>query len=134
MSELARYDTTLVLEKALPVVEGSHRILAHNIANANTPGFAPTRVSFRDSLLKALAGTGRGLSIEVTHPRHISRGESRPPLVLEADTFEPGRNDRSTFNVEREMVELLKNSGRHNILSAILTKRYQQMREVLRMP
>lgn len=134
MSELGRYDTTVMLEKALPVVEGSHRILAHNIANANTPGFVPTHVSFRDSLMKVLAGTGKGLSIDVTHPRHISHGGSRSSLVLEADTFEPGRNDRSTFNVEREMVELLKNSGRYNVLSAILTKRYQQMREVLRMP
>ncbi len=133
MNELGWYDTTTVLEKALPVLEASHRILANNIANANTPGFAPTHVSFRESLQQALSGTAASTSLKVTHPRHIPSGGVQPGLVLETDTFEPGRNDKSTFDVDREMVELLKNNSRHEILSGILTKRYQQMREVLRM-
>jgi flagellar basal-body rod protein FlgB len=129
---LGRYDTTTMLEKALPVVESSHRVLANNIANANTPGFVPTHVSFQESLRQSLAAAGPRMSLETTNPGHISSSGSFPSLVLEADTFEPGRNDQSKFNVEREMVELLKNNGRFNILSGILTKRYQQVREVLR--
>ena len=134
MNEFGRYDTTALLERALPVVEGSHRILANNIANANTPGFRPTHVSFRESLKEALAGTRPGLSLETTHMRHISTCQRRPALGCEKDTFEPGRTDLSTFDVDREMVELSKNNSRFNILSAMLTKRYQQMREVLRIP
>ena len=134
MNGIGRYDTMTVLEKALPVIEGSHRILANNIANANTPGFAPTHVSFRESLLEALGAGEHGTALDRTHPRHITSGISRSALVLETDTFEPGRNDKSTFNIDREMVELLKNNGRYNILSAVLTKKYQQMREVLRIP
>lgn len=133
MNELGRYDTTMVLEKALPVIEASHHILANNIANANTPGFAPAHVSFRESLEQALSGAASSASsLKVTHPRHIPAGGVQSSLVLEPDTLEPGRNDKSTFNVDREMVELLKNNGRFEILSGILTKRYQQMREVLR--
>ena len=134
MNGIGRYDTMTVLEKALPVVEGSHRILANNIANANTPGFAPTHVSFRESLLQALGASEHGTALDTTHPRHIASGiSSDSALVLETDTFEPGRNDKSTFNIDREMAELLKNNERYNILSAMLTKKYQQMREVLRM-
>ena len=132
MNEFGRYDTTTVLERALPVLEASQHILANNIANANTPGFRPTHVSFRESLRSALAEVSSGVPLMVTHQRHISAGEATPSLVFEQDRFEPGRNDMSTFDVDREMVELTKNSGRFDILTGILTKRYQQLREVLR--
>ena len=133
MTELDRYNATTVLEQALPVLEASHRVLANNIANANTPDFTPSHVSFRESLRQALEGTAAGLSLRVTSERHIPSGGARPVLVLERDSYEPGRNDQGEFNVDREMVELQKNSSRFLVLSSILTKRYQQMREVLRM-
>ncbi len=132
MHELYHFDTTAMLEKALPIVEASHRILANNVANANTPGFAPTHVSFRETLRQTLKGDHAAISLKTTHPRHYAPGGKRPGLVLEHDTFGPGRNDASKFDIDREMVELLKNNGRFNILSSILTKKYQQMREVLR--
>ena len=132
VQELYQVDTTAMLEKALPIIEASHRILANNVANANTPGFAPTHVSFQETLRQTLKGDHAAISIKMTHPRHFAPGSTRPGLVLERDTFGPGRNDESTFDIDREMVELLKNNGRFNILSSILTKKYQQMREVLR--
>jgi flagellar basal-body rod protein FlgB len=132
VTEIGRYDTTTVLERALPVLEASQRILANNIANANTPGFRPSHVSFRESLRSALEGVSSGVPLIATHPRHISPGYAAPSIVFERDTFEPGRNDMSTFDVDREMVALTKNSGRFEVLSGILTKRYQQLREVLR--
>jgi flagellar basal-body rod protein FlgB len=133
MNEMTHFDTTTVLEKALPVIEEAHRILANNIANANTPGFVPTHVSFRESLMQALGAGQKRMALDTTHPRHLTAGAPRSALVFETDRYEPGRNDKSTFNVEREMAELLKNNERYNIISAMLTKRYQRMREVLRM-
>jgi len=131
--DLVSYDTTRLLEKALPVVEKSHRVLANNLANANTPQFVPTHVAFRESLEQALSEPEPTFQLKVTHSRHISIEAPHPPnMVLERDTLEPGRNDESKFDVDKEMVELLKNSGKFTILSSILTKRYQQMREVLR--
>lgn len=134
MNESARFDTLLVLQKALPVLEATHRVLANNVANANTPGFTPTRVSFEDSLRRALGENGFQVSLQLTHSKHMALETMRPELVPQVDSFEPGRNDQSEFNVDREMVELSRNSGRFEVLSAILTKKYQQMREVLRIP
>lgn len=135
MNAISQYETTTVLEKALPVIEQTHRILANNVANANTPGFSPTRVSFRESLQTALSGGGRrSLALSTTHPRHLTSGRPPATLVFEPDKFEPGRNDGSKFDIDREMVELLKNTGKFDIYSSILTKRYRQMREVLRIP
>jgi flagellar basal-body rod protein FlgB len=91
-------------------------------------------VSFRESLEQALSEPASAFSLTVTHPNHISPESSREGgLVLERDTTGMERNDRSTFDIDHEMVEMAKNSGRFTILSGILTKRYQQMREVLRM-
>ncbi len=133
MDEIHRYETTPILERALPVLEQSHRILANNVANANTPGFSPTHVSFRESLQLALSRGGRTpTALRTTHPRHIVSERAPASLVFESDEFEPGRNDESRFDVDREMVELLKNTGKFDILSSILAKRYRQMREVLR--
>jgi flagellar basal-body rod protein FlgB len=127
------YDTTALLEKALPILEASNRILANNVANANTPSFVPTHISFQESLERVITGVASGLQLAVTNPKHISpSGGSSPEMVLERDAYEPGRNDKSKFDVDREMVALLKNSGSFNVLSNILTKRYRQMREVLR--
>ena len=134
VTELGHYNTTTVLEKALPVLEASHRILANNIANANTPDFLPSHVSFSESLRQALEGTAPGLALRVTHECHIPLSNAQPGHVVEHDSYEPGRNDKSGFDVDREMVGLTKNTGRFVVLSSVLTKRYQQMRETLRMP
>ncbi|MBI5119254.1 flagellar basal body rod protein FlgB [Candidatus Poribacteria bacterium] len=133
MDGISRHDTTTLLEKALPILQESNRILANNIANANTPNFAPTHISFRESLAQALTELPVRLPLKVTHPMHMTPSRRvASELVLEPDSLEAGRNDKSKFDIDREMVALLKNSGNFNVLSSILTKRYQQMREVLR--
>ncbi len=135
MGAIGRYDPTTVLEKALPVLEESHRALANNVANANTPGFTPTHIAFQESLRLALAGGGsRSVSLKTTHMRHIVSQPKPHGLVFEPDTLELGRNDKSKFSIDKEMVEITKNSGRFQIFSTMLTKRYRQIREVLRMP
>jgi flagellar basal-body rod protein FlgB len=132
---ISRYDTTTVLEKALPVIEQSHRVLANNVANANTPGFVPTHVAFKESLRRALEGVGNApLALKTTHSNHIMHERNLSGLAFESDMLELSRNDKSTFSIDKEMVELERNGGRYQIFSAMLTKRYQQIREVLRMP
>ncbi|MBI4831863.1 MAG: flagellar basal body rod protein FlgB [Candidatus Lindowbacteria bacterium] len=133
MGRIENYDATALLERALPILEASNRILANNVANANTPGFTPTHISFRESLERALTGSPAVLPLKVTHPRHIvPNGSVSPELALEHDSYGAGRNDESKFDIDKEMVALLKNSSSFDIFSGMLTKRYQQMREVLR--
>jgi flagellar basal-body rod protein FlgB len=135
LDAIGRYDATTLLEKALPVLEEAHRTLANNVANANTPGFSPTHIAFEESLRQALASGGRGsVSLKTTHLRHIVSEPRRAGLVFERDTLELGRNDKSKFSIDKEMVEITKNSGRFQVFSTMLTKRYRQIREVLRMP
>lgn len=135
MDAIGRYDAITVLERALPVVEQTHRVLANNVANANTPGFSPTHIAFKESLRLALANGGRrSVSLRTTHAGHIASGSKPSGLVFEPDTLELGRNDKSKFSIDKEMVEILRNGGRFQIFSTMLTKKYRQIREVLRMP
>ena len=135
MNAIGRYDTATVLEKALPILEQSHRTLANNVANANTPDFSPTHVAFKDSLRLALAGgANRSVPLQTTHTRHITSRPRPAGLVFEPDTLEVGRNDKSTFSIDKEMVEISRNSGRFQIFSTMLAKKYRQIREVLRIP
>lgn len=54
--------TTAALSLALDAASLRHQAIATNMANANTPGYAPLRVSFEDQLVdarRALEGGGR---------------------------------------------------------------------------
>ncbi len=134
MIDVSHVEVTTALEHALGVLESSQRILANNVANANTPNFTPTRVSFAESLQRAIQNTHSFVQLAVTNERHIALGAVHPDLVMQPDTYAASRNDQSKFDVDTEMVELEKNSSRYEILSGILRSRYQQMREVLRIP
>jgi len=134
VNQTSRIEVTTALEHALGVLESSQKILANNIANANTPDFTPTRVSFAESLQSAIQNRASVVPLRVTHERHIALQSAHPALVMQTDTYAAGRNDQSKFDVDREMVELLKNSSSYDVFSSILRGRYQSVREVLRIP
>jgi flagellar basal-body rod protein FlgB len=134
MGAIGANEVTAALERSLPVLEASQRVLANNVANANTPNFVPTRVSFEDSLRQAIHNGAPLIPLKRTHERHLMLQAQQPALVAGPDVYTASRTDQSKFDVDREMVELLKNSSRYDIFSSILRDRYQQTREVLRMP
>lgn len=56
------------LGQALDGATLRHRVIAHNIANANTPGFTPLRVSFEkqfDAALKPVVEPAAGGKVEL---------------------------------------------------------------------
>lgn len=66
---------------ALALGELRHRVLANDLANADTPGFVPLDVAtgspvFSDALAEALA-------LERTDPRHLLGGTEPAPLRAE---------------------------------------------------
>lgn len=68
------------LAKRMDWLNQRQRVLAENVANANTPGYKPNDLkeqSFRD-LLKGVAPGGK-LAASATDARHISAGAAAPP-------------------------------------------------------
>ena len=117
-----------VLRRSLSILERNHRLIANNIANVDTPNFRPARTDFQKSLKRALAGkdafTGR-----VPHRRHFVIERER--LFMDRRSREM-KNDYNEVDIDFEMAELAKNTGRHTVYGSLLSKRYDAMKYLLR--
>ncbi|MGE4492561.1 MAG: flagellar basal body rod protein FlgB [Syntrophotalea sp.] len=70
MPEIRLFDRTIqMLGKVLDLRQRQQELIASNIANAETPGYIPARMSFEKDLAKALEN--RPQPQAQPHPRHI---------------------------------------------------------------
>ena len=70
MSEMKIFDRTIgMLGKVLDLRQRKQELIASNIANAETPGYIPSRLSFEEDLAKALESKPQTQT--PVHPRHI---------------------------------------------------------------
>jgi len=106
--------------------------ISNNIANVSTPGYKRQVVKFEDELWSALGGSDFHLT--TTHPAHYNGGgqgiESIRPR-LELDQESSIRIDGNTVNIDQEMVELAKNSGRFAQLAELLNRQYGQIKAAI---
>ncbi|MGB9885478.1 MAG: flagellar basal body rod protein FlgB [Moorellales bacterium] len=98
-----------VLQRALAAYSLRQRVIAHNVANLNTPGYKKYRVGFEEELRAALS---RGdLSLYRTHPRHLdprpALEEVEPRVVRETNTS--SRPDGNNVDLTEQMVQLAAN-------------------------
>lgn len=121
-------DTARLLHGAMRVAVTNHTIIANNVANADTPGYSPTRLDFQATLKDVIHGH-RSVSLRKTHPKHL---EGRPRM---AGRFERkallSKNDFNKVDLENEMDQLNRNSGNYDLYGALLSKRFAQVRGML---
>lgn len=108
-----------LMEKSLSAASTRQRVMANNIANANTPGFKKSDVIFEDLLAQALS-VGSGLQQQRTHARHLSKDgaspmQVQPQIVLSGATAV--RNDGNNVDVEAEMANIAQNNLYYNALA-----------------
>ncbi|MEW6771506.1 MAG: flagellar basal body rod protein FlgB [Bacillota bacterium] len=94
------------LTKTLDATALRQRVIADNIANADTPGFKKSVVRFEDALRRALKGDN--LPLRTTDPRHIGADPfaSVTPRVEQVKTTTL-RTDGNNVDVEEEMINLV---------------------------
>ncbi|MDI9567939.1 MAG: flagellar basal body rod protein FlgB [Bacillota bacterium] len=95
--------TFRLLEQALDAATYRQRLLADNIANAETPGYKRKDIAFSTHLRRALAG-------KVTHPKHIAINSEPGGPVTTLVQESTARNDGNNVDIELEMAELAKNT------------------------
>ncbi len=110
--------TIKVLERGLDMASFRHQLLAHNIANVDTPGFKRSGTDFAQAMSEAMNAADRD-----------ERINAAPRVVTEADTSV--RNDGNNVDIEREMAEMAENNLLYNAMSQLLSKRYAQLRTVI---
>lgn len=132
---------------ALPTLEAllrfsgqRHRVIAHNIANINTPNFIQKDVSvtdFQESLGKAIAarreesgGMSGGLPLESTDEVEIEEDGS---FRLNPTTSTGGvlGHDRNNSSIETLMRDHAENVGVFRIASELLRSRMQLMKDAI---
>ncbi|PDO11232.1 MAG: flagellar basal-body rod protein FlgB [Candidatus Reconcilbacillus cellulovorans] len=108
--------TFRAMEKALDAAVLRQRVIANNIANADTPGFKRSDVRFESLLRAELEGRG-GLVGLRTDPRHIpigSAGLPEPEVVTDRRTVM--NNNLNNVDIDAEMSALAANQLRYNVL------------------
>lgn len=127
MQVFAGVDTERLLIEGLKVTATNHRILANNIANADTPRFTPTELDFQTTLRRALEGQDH-VDLRTTQVRHLDYRSHRPKF--EGLAF-LSKNDYNNVDLDDQLAKLAENRGRYVTYAALLTKRYRSYRTML---
>jgi flagellar basal-body rod protein FlgB len=107
--------TSRLLADMIQGTSARHRVLASNLANAETPGYQAQDVTFSAAL-------------------DAARGEAGGPVVTMGVEAEPGpavRQDGNTVDLDRQMVKLAQNTHWHNAMLQMLNSRLAVMRQAI---
>ncbi len=122
-----------LLSKVLDLRAQKAQVIAANIANAETPGFSPTRFAFEEDLAQALDKT-RGIQLARSNERHIALGpanfnEVSGKVVMIADST--GVGDKNGVNVDQEMLALSENELMYETSVQLLQKKLSLLKHVI---
>jgi flagellar basal-body rod protein FlgB len=113
-------------------------VIANNIANADTPNFKRSTISFESELKRALDSekpSGR-LEAALTDRRHIPFHQTvdyrtvKPKKVL--DYLTQSDNNGNNVDLEEEMMMELQNQLRYEIMTRSVANQFTQVSTVLR--
>lgn len=126
-----------IIKRGMDVAVIRQAVIADNIANANTPGFKRTEVTFEAQLKRALdSEKPPEFPALMTDKRHIPFEDYidyrtvRAQLVKEWDVFY--RNDKNGVDIDKEMVDSLKNMMRYNLFSELYARELRKVDLILR--
>ena len=132
MKNISLFDSNIhLLKKTLDLRSTKQQIIASNIANAETPGYAPARFEFEQELQQALQVKG---TPQNTHPAHISIGGSDLRGVNGTITREPDRRgigDENGVSIDKEMMALAENQLMYETAAQLLKKKLSQLSYVI---
>lgn len=103
-----------VLEKMLDVAAFRQKVLASNIANADTPGYKAKDISFQRELDRAIEGS-KGHNYE----------------IYETVTTMPNR-DGNTVNLDIEMAKVAENTLIYNAAAHLMTMKIRMLKDVIK--
>ncbi len=122
--------TLQVAERAMRHAVARHQVLAHNLANANTPRYVRQDLPF-PAQPEPIGGRAVQLALQqgmqanptlmrTTDPRHYATPPARPPRETWALSLPtPMRTDGNTVDPEHEMALLAENELRYAMLVRI---------------
>lgn len=130
--------TIETLGNALTGAAMQNQQIANNIANANTPGFHRSQVSFKEALADAVDGAPADsdtLAMISDDDRQFPIGQATAPVPFDpqpqTDDTMKMRPDGSDVDVDREMAELSSNSAYQQTMAQLLQTQFGRLREAI---
>ena len=122
-----------MLRAALDAAALRQRVVADNIANAETPGFTPREVRFEELLSQAASGEP-ALPMTRTSSGHLAMaGGSIPsPQVVAARPGDSGSGAAAgDFDLERAMADLNENKVQYQALVTLISGRLMNLKNAI---
>jgi flagellar basal-body rod protein FlgB len=122
--------TQTMLSYALDGSALRNKVIANNIANADTPNFKRSEVLFEEQLRRLMAEPHVSTPLKVTNPRHIQVTKTK-------ETFKPEiyqlndmsyRNDNNNVDIDVETAKMSKNYLFYDALSTSMTQEIRLLR------
>jgi flagellar basal-body rod protein FlgB len=133
MNALRPFDSNIhLLSKVLNLRAENQNIIGSNIANAETPGYAPARFDFEEELSRAINRTG--IPLATSQPGHIPLGATNIESVTGTITRNPdqtGIGDGNGVSVDEEMLRLSENELLYETAVQLLQKKLSVMKFVI---
>lgn len=124
--------TLTLLETAMNASGLRHRVISGNVANADTPGYKRSFVSFEDEMALWLEKEDK-LGLLSTDPRHLKGlGGKTPQARVIQDMTDSMKLDGNNVDVDRENAEMAKNTLYYNTLATQVYQYFSQLRTAMR--
>ncbi|MBE9486504.1 MAG: flagellar basal body rod protein FlgB [Chloroflexi bacterium] len=121
--------TMAALQKSLDLRAQKQQVIAANIANAETPGYAARKLTFEDDLRKAIASPES--PVRTSNVKHFPIGSSgingvQGQIVKQRDNSSLG--DGNSVSIDDEMFDLAENQILYEAGSQILKKKLSMLK------
>lgn len=130
MSEMKLFDRTIgLLGKVLDLRHKQQELIASNIANAETPGYTPVRLSFEEDLSKALEN--RTATPRQTDPRHIAITATNLETVQGHIERRPDKEvsvDGNGVDLDKQLINQSQNQLLYETAAQILNKKLAMLK------
>ena len=128
-------NTVELLGKSIDLRAKNHNNISANLANAETPNYIPTSVSFEGELRDAMKSqsNANGGRKSTTHPRHIPlKGQAGAISKVEGTVVQspaPGiGRDGNAVELEQEMGRLAANQIMYNASVQMIGKKFEGLK------
>jgi flagellar basal-body rod protein FlgB len=105
-------------------------VIAHNIANVETPGYKRKDVIFEEELRKVLYNDD--LKLKISNQKHLNNfPDTVSPKIITQDNTSI-TNDKNNVDIDYEMTLLVQNTLRYQTLSRLLSMNIDRYNTALR--
>ena len=120
------------LDFALSTLSQKNRVIARNIANADTPFYKSSKIEFSEVMAEYM-GQGSAKPLYTTHEKHMQVGSTPPDIegFIRRQNNPSLRTDMNDVNLDYEMSEQAGTSILFSMLSEIAGNKFGGLKSVI---